>query len=92
MALPFEIEWNCFLLLASFSRRKNFTSSTISTNVYSEIDCNRNDTYNFNFSQNPRDDFSNSFEYNGIGLSVDLNSCNMDTVNNLDNQIISAGE
>ena len=49
-----------------------------------EIDCNHSDIYDSNFAQKPADDFSNSAKSNGAGLSFDLNSCNMDTVNNLD--------
>ena len=40
--------------------------------------------YDFNFAQTPDDDISNSVKSNGTDLSVDLNSCNIDTVNNLD--------
>ena len=43
--------------------------------------------YDLNFGLNPDDDFSNNAKSNETGLSVDLNSCNIDTVNNLDDQI-----
>ena len=44
------------------------------------------------YAQNPGDGISNSVKSNGTGLSVDLNSCNIDNVNNLDNQIIPVCE
>ena len=53
-------------------------------NVNSEIDCNRYDIYDFKFTQNLDDDFSNSVKSNGTGLSVDLNNYNIGTVNSLD--------
>ena len=43
---------------------------------------------NFVFKSQVDDDFSDSAKSNGTSLSVDLNSCNIDTVNNLDDQII----
>ena len=58
------------------------------SNVSFEIDSSCNNIYNFNFAQNLDDDFSNSAKSNGTSLSVDLNSCNIDTLNNSDNQII----
>ena len=50
------------------------------------------DIYDFNFDQNSDDDFSNSAKSNGTCLSVDLNSFNIDTWNNLDDQIIPVCE
>ena len=60
------------------------------SNVNSRIDCNCNDKYDFNFAQNSDDDNnSSSAKSNGTGLSVaNLNSCNIDAVNNSDDQII----
>ena len=68
----------------------NFVSNSQVNNNYekinanSKIGCDPNNIYDFNFTQNP-DDISNSVKSNGTGLSVDLNSCNIDTGNNLDN-------
>ena len=62
------------------------------SNLNSEIYCNRNDIFRFNFAQNPDDDLSSSAKSNGTGLPADLSNCNIDTVNNLDDQIIQVWE
>ena len=49
--------------------------------------CSRNDIYNFNFAQNPDDDFDDGAKSNGTGLSVHLKICNIDAVNNLDDKV-----
>ena len=56
--------------------------------------CEENNTNNNNFIFNSQvdDDFSNSTKSNGTGLPVDLNSCNIDNINNLDDQIIPVCE
>ena len=58
------------------------------SNLNSKIYCNRNDIFHFNFAQNPVDDLSSSAKTNETGLPADLNNRNIDTVNNLDDQII----
>ena len=62
---------------------------TIIVNQLNHV-CEENNTDNINFVFNSQvdDNFSNSAKSNGIGLSVDLNSCNIDNLNNLDDQII----
>ena len=62
------------------------------SNLNSEIYCNRNDIFRFSFAQNPDDDLSSSAKSNGTGLPADLSNYNIDTVNNLDDQIIQVWE